>query len=108
MNAAFSGVRGSASSATLADVDPRFDRERHAGLERTAGLADVVHVDPDVVRRAVRVPDAVLFAAGVGDQAQLQQAGLDHLDGAAVHVLQRRARLGGLQSLPAARCSTMS
>ena len=66
------------------------------GSSGTAGLADVVHVDPDVVRRAVRVPDPVLFAAGVGDQPELQQARLDHLDRAAVNVLQRRARPRGL------------
>ena len=46
----------------LPDVDARLDHERHARLERTRAFADVVHVDADVVRRAVRVPHPILVA----------------------------------------------
>ena len=75
----------------LADVDARLDDEGHAGLQRPRTFPDVVHVDADVVVRPVRVPHAVLVAAGVGNQAELQQAGLDDLHGLVVHLAQRRA-----------------
>ena len=57
-------------------------------------LPDVVHVDADVVRGAVRVPQPVLIALRVGDQPEPQQPGLDHLDGLRVDILQRRTRAG--------------
>ena len=41
----------------LADVDARLDDEGHPRLERPSPIADVVHVDADPVRRAVRVPE---------------------------------------------------
>ena len=44
----------------------------------------------------MRVPDPVLIAATVGDEAELQQPGLDDLHGLRVDILQRRPRLAAL------------
>ena len=69
------------------------------GSSGAGPAADVVHVDADVVRGAVRVPQPILVAARVGDQPELQQAGLDHLHRLRVDVLQRRARPRRLDAL---------
>ena len=57
-----------------------------------ASIPHVVHVNPDVMRRAMRVPDSVLFAADVGEESQLEQSGLDDLDRAAVDIQDGRSR----------------
>ena len=64
------------------------------GRERRPAVADIVDVDAEEMAGAVRIPHLVLVARCIGDEAQLQQACLDHLDRLVVHVLQRYAGAG--------------
>ena len=55
--------------------------------EARLNAGDVMDVDAQIVHGPVRVPGSPLIRLEVVDQAQTQQAGLDHLDGLQMHVV---------------------